>query len=242
MFFDGALLPHMELSHGRFAEGLSIEVACGDHHREKIGNKAWRKLVMSALDAFEAMVLPDHLFVGGGNAKRLDPDALGPNRSVVPEHLRPARRHQALGTRRRGRGARRRPHAREVLRPSRASPPSPLAEGSPRGRHRADRHHRDPRVGRGRPAPRRRGPAPPARPVRRRPRARRGADRDRRGPGAGLLQEPHHPRHRPAAHRARPAGGAARAHRGDVLRACTSTPARTGRCCTRRCGCPTTRR
>jgi polyphosphate glucokinase len=84
VFFDGALLPHMELSHGRFAEGLSIEVACGDHHREKIGTKAWRKLVTSALDAFEAMVLPDHLFVGGGNAKRLDPDTLGPNRSVVP--------------------------------------------------------------------------------------------------------------------------------------------------------------
>src|SRR3954470_16430642 len=84
VFFDGALLPHMELSHGRFAEGRSIEVACGDHHREKIGNKAWRKLVMSALDTFEAMVLPDHIFIGGGNAKRLDPDTLGPNRTVVP--------------------------------------------------------------------------------------------------------------------------------------------------------------
>jgi polyphosphate glucokinase len=84
VFFDGALLPHMELSHGRFAEGLSVEVACGDHNREKIGTKAWRKLVMSALDAFEAMVLPDHLYVGGGNAKRLDPDTLGPNRTVVP--------------------------------------------------------------------------------------------------------------------------------------------------------------
>ena len=84
VFFDGMLLPHMELSHGRFAEGLSIEVACGDHHREKIGNKAWRKLVMNALDTFEAMVLPDHIHIGGGNAKRLDPDKLGPNRSVVP--------------------------------------------------------------------------------------------------------------------------------------------------------------
>jgi polyphosphate glucokinase len=84
VFFDGALLPHMELSHGRFAEGLSIEVACGDHHREKIGNKHWRKLVMSALDALEAMVLPDHLYIGGGNAKRLDADTLGPNRTVVP--------------------------------------------------------------------------------------------------------------------------------------------------------------
>jgi polyphosphate glucokinase len=84
VFFDGMLLPHMELSHGRFAEGLSIEVACGDHNREQIGNKAWRKLVMNALDAFEAMVLPDHLYIGGGNAKRLDPEALGPHRSLVP--------------------------------------------------------------------------------------------------------------------------------------------------------------
>lgn len=84
VFFDGALLPHMELSHGRFGEGLSIEVACGDRHREKVGTKAWRTLVRSALDTFEEMVLPDHLFVGGGNAKRLDPDTLGPNRSVVP--------------------------------------------------------------------------------------------------------------------------------------------------------------
>jgi polyphosphate glucokinase len=84
VFFDGMLLPHMELSHGRFADGLSIEVACGDHNRTKIGNKAWRKLVMNALAAFEEMVLPDHLYIGGGNAKRLDPDTLGPNRTVVP--------------------------------------------------------------------------------------------------------------------------------------------------------------
>jgi polyphosphate glucokinase len=29
-------------------------------------------------------VLPDHLHIGGGNAKRLDADTLGPNRSIVP--------------------------------------------------------------------------------------------------------------------------------------------------------------
>jgi polyphosphate glucokinase len=84
VFFDGMLLPHMELSHGRFDKGLSIEVACGDHHREQIGNAAWRKLVASALDTFEEMVLPDHLYVGGGNAKHLDAAKLGPNRTVVP--------------------------------------------------------------------------------------------------------------------------------------------------------------
>jgi polyphosphate glucokinase len=84
VFFDGELLPHMELSHGRFGEGLSIEVACGDNERQKIGKERWRERVMDALDAFEAMVLPDHLYIGGGNAKRLDPDRLGPHRTLVP--------------------------------------------------------------------------------------------------------------------------------------------------------------
>lgn len=83
-FFDGTLLPHMELSHGRFGEGLSIEVACGDVERHKVGKDTWRKRVLNALDAFEEMVLPDHIFIGGGNAKRLDPDTLGPNRTLVP--------------------------------------------------------------------------------------------------------------------------------------------------------------
>jgi polyphosphate glucokinase len=40
--------------------------------------------VRSALDAFEEMVLPDHIFIGGGNAKKLDPDTIGPNRTIVP--------------------------------------------------------------------------------------------------------------------------------------------------------------
>ena len=84
VFFDGTLLPHMELSHGRFGEGLSIEVACGDNERHKVGKHTWRERVMSALDAFEQMVLPDHVFIGGGNAKRLDADTIGPNRTVVP--------------------------------------------------------------------------------------------------------------------------------------------------------------
>jgi polyphosphate glucokinase len=84
VFFDGTLLPHMELSHGRFGDGLSIEVACGDNERHKVGKDVWRKRVLAALDTFEEMVLPDHIFIGGGNAKRLDPDTIGPDRTLVP--------------------------------------------------------------------------------------------------------------------------------------------------------------
>jgi polyphosphate glucokinase len=29
-------------------------------------------------------VLPDHIFIGGGNAKKLDPDTIGANRTIVP--------------------------------------------------------------------------------------------------------------------------------------------------------------
>ncbi|WP_232661948.1 ROK family protein [Pseudonocardia sp. TRM90224] len=84
VFFDGMLLPHMELSHGRFGHGHSIEVACGDNERQQIGKEKWRERVLDALEALEDMVLPDHLYIGGGNAKRLDPDTLGPNRTLVP--------------------------------------------------------------------------------------------------------------------------------------------------------------
>lgn len=83
LFFEGALLPHMELSHGRFGEGQSIEVACGDFERRKVGKEKWRERVLDALEALEQMVLPDHVYLGGGNAKRLDPDTIGPNRTVV---------------------------------------------------------------------------------------------------------------------------------------------------------------
>ena len=84
VFFDGVLLPHMELSHGRFGHGQSIEVACGENERHKVGKDIWRDRVMDALDTFEAMVLPDHLDIGGGNAKKLDADKLGPSRTLVP--------------------------------------------------------------------------------------------------------------------------------------------------------------
>lgn len=84
VFFNGVLLPHMELSHGRFGDGQSIEVACGDKERHAVGKEKWRKRVLDALDAFEDMVLPDHLYIGGGNAKKLDPETLGPGRSIVP--------------------------------------------------------------------------------------------------------------------------------------------------------------
>jgi polyphosphate glucokinase len=84
LFYNGALLPHMELSHGSFLGSMSIEVGCGDFERHKVGKLEWRKRVLDALETFETVVLPDHVFIGGGNAKKLDEDEIGPNRTIVP--------------------------------------------------------------------------------------------------------------------------------------------------------------
>lgn len=83
LFHNGTLLPHMELSHGNFA-GMSIELTIGNGNRKEIGNKKWRKLVLAAIEDFEAKLIPDRIYVGGGNAKFLEQEDLGPLAEVVP--------------------------------------------------------------------------------------------------------------------------------------------------------------
>jgi len=83
VFYNGHLLPHMELSHGSFA-GTNIDIALGDAQRKVIGNKEWRPLVTKALIDFDAMFFPDKMFIGGGNAKRLREEDLIPGCEIVP--------------------------------------------------------------------------------------------------------------------------------------------------------------
>ena len=83
VFYNGHLLPHMELSHGSFA-GTNIDIALGDAQRKVIGNKEWRSLVTKALIDFDAKFFPDKMFVGGGNAKLLGEEDLIPGCEIVP--------------------------------------------------------------------------------------------------------------------------------------------------------------
>jgi polyphosphate glucokinase len=82
LFEDGVLLPHLELSHGHYKGGVSIDVAVGDAERKRIGAKRWNRRVARALHWLQEMVLADRIYVGGGNAQRLDVD-LGPQVEVV---------------------------------------------------------------------------------------------------------------------------------------------------------------
>jgi polyphosphate glucokinase len=124
LFEDGVLLPHLELAHGHYKKGVSIDGALGNAARERIGKKRWNRRVAWALHWLEEMVLFDRMYVGGGNAKHLTL-ALGPRAEVVANtagitggirlwerydgplqrHPTPATRRRATPARRRGNGA-----------------------------------------------------------------------------------------------------------------------------------------
>jgi polyphosphate glucokinase len=84
LFNDGALLPHLELSHGPFREGMSFDIALGNAQRKEIGNERWIKRVRKAIAAFDDMLFFDRLYVGGGNAKHLSAADIGSKGEIVP--------------------------------------------------------------------------------------------------------------------------------------------------------------
>lgn len=84
LFNDGVLLPHLELSHGPFRDGMSFDIALGNAQRKEIGNERWAKRVRKAIEAFDDMLFFDRVYVGGGNAKQLTPAEIGPKGEIVP--------------------------------------------------------------------------------------------------------------------------------------------------------------
>lgn len=83
LFYDGALLPHLELSHGPFLKHESFDIILGNASRKALGISRWRKRVSEAVRWFDEMLFFDHIFIGGGNAKHLDADDLGHKASII---------------------------------------------------------------------------------------------------------------------------------------------------------------
>jgi polyphosphate glucokinase len=83
VFWQGVLLPHMELSHGPFRDGQTFDERLGEASRQAHGNHHWRKWVRQAIDAFDAMLIFDHLYVGGGNATHLHAEEFGAKVTIV---------------------------------------------------------------------------------------------------------------------------------------------------------------
>jgi polyphosphate glucokinase len=74
LFYDGVYVPNLELAHHPFRKGKTYEELLGVRAYERDGKKKWNKHVAQALAQIEPIWNPDHLYLGGGNAKHLKID------------------------------------------------------------------------------------------------------------------------------------------------------------------------
>ena len=71
IYIDGELGPHLEMAHHPFRKGQTYDMQLGDKTRAAIGNQKWLKRVVKAIENLRVLTNFDHLYIGGGNAKRL---------------------------------------------------------------------------------------------------------------------------------------------------------------------------
>ena len=76
-FMDGRLMPHMEFAHVDFAKDQSFNEHLGEPVRKKVGDKKWNKRVREMIAYLDALTIFDHLYIGGGNAPRVNRRDLG---------------------------------------------------------------------------------------------------------------------------------------------------------------------
>jgi polyphosphate glucokinase len=83
LYEDGRLCPHLELAHVRFRKGETYDEQLGEAARERIGTRRWRKRVEKAIANMRMLTFFDRLYIGGGNARKLDPADLPDDVTVV---------------------------------------------------------------------------------------------------------------------------------------------------------------
>lgn len=72
LFKDGRLQVHLEIAHHPFKKGKTYDQVIGERGRKKDGTKRWLKNVREAIENMRTMVNFDRLYLGGGNAKRIE--------------------------------------------------------------------------------------------------------------------------------------------------------------------------
>ena len=72
LFMDGELAPHLELAHLPFRKNQTFEEQIGDKARKRIGRKRWNRRVKRAIEYLRTLTHFDKLYIGGGNASKLD--------------------------------------------------------------------------------------------------------------------------------------------------------------------------
>jgi polyphosphate glucokinase len=72
LFVDGKYVPNLELAHHPFRQGKTYEEYVGNAALKRVGRKKWNKHVQRVVEQILPIWNPRMLYVGGGNARRID--------------------------------------------------------------------------------------------------------------------------------------------------------------------------
>jgi len=72
LFVDGMHTGSLELGHHAFRKGQTYEEQLGQHALEQVGKKRWKRRLKLAITQLLRVFWPDHLYLGGGNARLVD--------------------------------------------------------------------------------------------------------------------------------------------------------------------------
>ncbi|MCL4422244.1 MAG: ROK family protein [Actinobacteria bacterium] len=82
LFYDGRLMPHLEIAHQPFRKGKTYNEELGDVALKRVGPKKWNKRLAQAIENMVVLLRYDKLYLGGGNARHVTLD-LGDKATIV---------------------------------------------------------------------------------------------------------------------------------------------------------------
>jgi polyphosphate glucokinase len=83
VYNDGRLAPHLEISHAPIRRDSTYDTWIGIHKLRELGPRQWSKRILEVVEGLRPVFCWDHLYVGGGNARRLT-TYLGDDVTIVP--------------------------------------------------------------------------------------------------------------------------------------------------------------
>jgi len=86
LFTDGKLCPGLEIGHHPWKRDRTYEQLLGRKALDKLGKKHWNKLLLQALVQIEKLFNCDHIYIGGGNTKKIN-FKLPENVTIVPNEV-----------------------------------------------------------------------------------------------------------------------------------------------------------
>ncbi len=74
LLMEGALLPHLEIGQHPFTRRKTYDQYIGNNALEEIGLEKWNKRLKKVLSVIKTVFNYDHLFISGGNSKKITVD------------------------------------------------------------------------------------------------------------------------------------------------------------------------